>query len=211
MMPTESLEQSIERFTPMIYKLANKWTNEPRVPRDDLVSLGQLAVWRACEHFDPSANTKLSTYVYKAIDNEMYNFYARNACVMHAPMNRLQDEEELTFHKLQQKNMVRLNYPLKNGAAIDGEILELGHLVECSGISPEESAARHEQWEQLEEQVGQLNEIERYIVKNARTWFGHQTFYDISQNLGISRQRAQQISNKVFKKLHAKLGVHSDN
>jgi RNA polymerase sporulation-specific sigma factor len=89
-------------FEPLIKSIALKFYN---VEYDDLIQVGRIGLMNAYKHYDQKSNTKFSTYAYKYIFGEMYNY----AIGIH-PIKQSRDELKLV--KLMDKAKIYLTQKL---------------------------------------------------------------------------------------------------
>ena len=189
----------LKQFDGMVKKMAHQWHAEPRASFDDMVSEGNMAVLKAYRNFNPERGVKLSTYVYHSINHALIAYRKENSFLMHCSTHHQKKEGERDRARKQEKNSISLDKTLKSGFSI-------GSMVQASGLTPEETAERKEEWEILESTMSRiLDDREQRIVKESNKWFGHKTLEDLGHDFGISRQRVHQIEQNVFAKLHRRL------
>jgi len=83
----------IENHEKMVYSIAWQYTSNPDLV-NDLIQEGFMGLKRACETYDPTFDTKFSTYAYLRI-NEAINRYVRyKVDVIHVPVLR---DIEITY------------------------------------------------------------------------------------------------------------------
>ena len=96
----------IEQFTPMIKKLASKWTRNPRVPFDDLVSVGMMTLWEATLTWDQTRGYKESTYFWTCINHAMAKYCLKNRYQLKYSIGKKISVEEINERE---SRMVKVN------------------------------------------------------------------------------------------------------
>ena len=86
---TKNQEILVKQYTPLVYKLAHRWT--VHMDLADLVQIGYVGLLKTIESYDPDAPTQFMTYAYTAIPNVMYREanYQRN--LVYIPVNKIDD------------------------------------------------------------------------------------------------------------------------
>jgi len=201
-MNDEDFERILENYTPMIKRIAWQWKKEPRVPLEDLVSVGQMAAVTAASKWDPERGASEKTYIYHSARNAIVDFHKKNTFELHASVYFQKDPEE--FRKI--KEQERRSFSLDK--CYSEHELSIKNNIASSGLGPAETAELNEQWSMLDETIkNNLNDREAYIVNNSRRWFGNMTFEEIGEDLGVTKQRISQIEKSIFGKLQEKLVV----
>jgi RNA polymerase sigma factor (sigma-70 family) len=200
-MGEQSVEELLASFEGMIIKLARKWTKEPRVPFEDLYSIGQMTVINAERTFDADRGVKLSTYVYNALQNAMLDFFKRNRFGLHCSVYF--QEKDLDSIKEQEARSFSLDKNWQTAAD-----WSLKDLIQGSGMDPAAFAEAKEEWELLQHEINNgLTDREAYIVNHSKRWWGHKTFEEIGDDLNITKQRVSQIQKDIFDKLYEKFAT----
>ncbi len=198
----------------------------------DLIAEGNLGLMRAAEAFDPSLNTRFSTYASYWIKQSMRRAVQNMAKVVRLPayMNQLLVEWRRASAKLQNEldrvptdeEVARsLNLSLKKVKIIKKAIRifqgvqqpeqdESGSLNDMVAESTEAPDSPLMRADELHQVLGLLDQLERREAEVLRLRFGltgepPKTLTEIGQQLKLTRERVRQIEKEALHKLYERL------
>lgn len=91
-----TFEEARKQFRGIYLSFIRKYhTNASIQKRDDLVQVGEIAIWKALESFDKSKDVKLSTHVYNTIYFDFMNHACSEAGISRGKYERLKKEDSL--------------------------------------------------------------------------------------------------------------------
>jgi len=179
---------------------------------EDCLSEGLMGFINALKKFDTSKGTRLSTYATQWIRLYVQRFIDTHSSTIYVPLNKTLEikktlqskgEEGLTedmLDILKNRDLVSLDTPLKTDE--DGKTLL--DMISDDYITPEDYARSNLMHEEVVDVFDTLSPKESYII---RSYFGigddieQKNFVSLSDELGISHQRVQQIYQRAIKKL----------
>jgi RNA polymerase sigma factor (sigma-70 family) len=198
----------------------------------EFVQEGAMGLMRAIEKFDPAKHAKLSTYSYYLINQYMQRFAENNSRTIRIPANkivlsqRMKKEKfllerdldrEVSIEELAEKMGIEKGLALKTWDAINLSISTLditpeGHdkslvsfVADKNCTCPLEKAASGEMQQKVNNALSTLPERTGEVL---RLLFGigmdPKTVSDLSQELGVTRQRIDQLMRRGFKELRRK-------
>jgi RNA polymerase sigma-B factor len=80
----ESEEQIIEKFTPLVHRIVNRFRFSPD-QREDLVQEGKKGLLLAIRRFDLSRNYRFSTYAWQTIQGEIQRYFRDRTWALNVP------------------------------------------------------------------------------------------------------------------------------
>ncbi|HEV2946462.1 MAG TPA: RNA polymerase sigma factor RpoD/SigA [Gemmataceae bacterium] len=197
---------------------------------EDLIAEGNLGLLRAAKDFDPSRNTRFSTYasywIKQAIRRtlimrgrairvpahtvNLLNKWRRGASRLHDSIGRVPSEDEITRHlrfsrrqfQLVQKALKILNLTTLPDQESSGRTAD-EMLADDRAPAPDHEMSRAEDFTWARQALDQLEEREATVLR-LRFGFGGeepQTFTAIGQHLGVTRERARQLEQRALNKL----------
>ena len=217
----------------LVVNIARGYSNKG-LPLADLIEEGNLGLLRAVEGFDPDMDTRFSTYASYWIKQSIKRALVNTAKTIRVPAYmvellskwrkataKLSDEfgrtptaEEVAMElDLPKKKIpiVKKAIELYNStpqSETSEEGWSLGDIVpDDRGKPPEEEMLEADNLKHVYEQMEQMDERERTIV---RLRFGldggePQTLKEIGKQLGLTRERVRQIENDTLKRLNKSL------
>lgn len=167
---------------------ANHWLRlNPWLDFDDLMQEGRLALLRAHERFDPSANVKLLTFATICIQRAMGDHARCFAHPVKYPRQRGRTRQEV----------LRISF---NECVFEGARQTWSEVLTTPEPDLEYSPAG-ELMALVEKALLKLTAKQQAVVK-ARFMEGRK-LHDIGQELGVSRERIRQIESKALRLLRA--------
>ncbi len=217
----------------LVVSLARKFTAKG-LSLADLIAEGNLGLLRAVEAYDPSMNTRFSTYaaywirqaMKRAVINtartirvpaymaQLLSEWRRASARLEEELGRPPTEQEVAAHmKLPKKKFLIIKKALRiyqsvpqAGAGDDEPTLD--ELLSDQGAqAPSSTVAHSDELRQVLHLLDTLDEREATVL---RLRFGlsgtdPQTFQQIGDQLGLTRERVRQIERDALKKLGEKL------
>ena len=150
------------QFKGLIIQLCKKYYihNNSRFSFEDLISEAKVALLKANNSFDNTRDVALSTYVYKAIDNELRKFVSNNSYDI-----KITEYEQRKQFK--NDNTEKLDH---DGIAIsvdNKEFEESNYNVFASGSEPPDvTLIRNESLGILREELELLPDRERFVIES---------------------------------------------
>jgi RNA polymerase primary sigma factor len=197
---------------------------------EDLIAEGNLGLLRAAKDYDPSRNTRFSTYasywIKQAIRRtlvmrgrtirvpahtvNLLNKWRRGASRLHDSIGRTPSEEEISRHlrfsrrqfHLVQKALKILNLtPLTDQESNGWTANE--RLADDRSRPPDQDLCRAEDMTWARHALDQLEEREATVLRLRFGFDGEepQTFTAIGEHLGVTRERARQLEQRALSKL----------
>lgn len=189
MLETEKeYEKLFKDYRYLVYNIANKY-RVGNTPLEDYISVGMIGLIKAKKTFDASKGYKFSTYAYKCIRNEIFQYTTKN---------KKHDLYEVTAEP--EKDGDNRDYTLLDGLKTT-EDLETDYI-------------RKETVNTLIHYISELDHRELYILKNRMQLFGDDklTIAEIAKDLGCSPANVQRLltkaRNTISKKVHSKETLH---
>ena len=229
-------EQARERLTEsnlrLVVQIARRYLNRG-LPLPDLIEEGNLGLLRAVEKFDPSRNTRFSTYatwwirhfVVRALANQartirlpvhveaLLGRYAREQKRLTQELGRAPTSEEIaqglgtTVEQVQELEEVR-QPPVSLDAPIGERDSRVADLVPDESADPSHTlGALLRQRADLATVLDDLAENERRVLRGRFGLEGDEpdTLEAIGRRLGLTRERVRQIEMAGLRKLRALL------
>lgn len=219
----DNAEKYLEENRGLVESIANKYAiPTTKFSRDDLVQEGNLAVVKALEKFDESrSKSKLSTYIYSAVNRTCRDFVRRNINDLRVSNNQqakdyiarkteepsAEDKPKAygSFGTTESPIAIRLDKPTNTPSE---EVTTIGCTIPASGdASLLDSVVKKEQIDILLEEIDKLPERERDVFR--AHYIDGEKYSNIARDMGLTRQRIHQISkvamNKVSEKVKERL------
>ena len=218
----------IEAYLGMVSALARRYAKRWKVPLEDLMQEGALALVQAVDHYDYRRGMKLSTYatwwVKQAIrraamaqsrsvrvPERLWQMAGELSCEEQRSELRSgqepQDEDWTGASLRSEEELEEVRRALRPAVSLEtrvgdgtGELGEL--LADPSAEDPAEVAARDDTRHRLAEALAALPERERTVLVE-RTGFDREprSLMAIGEDLGVSRERARQLEAAALGKL----------
>lgn len=185
----KSLETLVMSHARLVFQMARKLSRNT-TDQEEMIAEGLLGLINAADVFDLDHKVRFSTYARWWVRNSVFSAYARLTSVVDVPAD------------------ARRNDPMAfgPGAMADSEVLEL---VECPDPNPEECAiaSSHQgrMIDSIHDAVTDLADIEREVVIERNLRAEPTSLDDLSERLGISRERLRQVERRAISKLKYEL------
>jgi RNA polymerase primary sigma factor len=231
---SEARDQLVRANLRLVVNIARKYTRNG-IGLQDLIEEGNLGLLRAVESFDPSMNTRFSTYgsywikqsMRRAVINtakairipaymvELLSKWRRATVKLHEELDRPPSQEEVARSmNLSVKKLSMIRRALRSNNAIpqsdEGETgRSLDELAMAHGNAPDAAMARAQDLHQVRDLLAQLETREATVL---RLRFGldddePMTLKDVGERLGLTRERVRQIEGIALKKLGATINA----
>lgn len=231
----EARDQMVRANLRLVVNIARGYAGKG-LPLDDLVSEGNMGLLRAVEGFDPTMNTRFSTYasywikqsIKRAIINtaktiripaymaELLTKWRRATSKLTDELGRTPTQEEiakalgLSKKKLAIiKKAIRIaNAGSQSDTSEDGWSIE-EMLMDSRGRTPDDEIGETDDLKQVMQLLGKMDPREATVL---RMRFGlddeePKTLKEIGEKLGLTRERVRQIENEALAKLNDGLAV----
>lgn len=218
----------IEAYLGMVSGLARRYAKRWKVPSEDLMQEGALALVQAIDHYDHRRGMKLSTYATWWVKQSIRRAAMAQSRPMRVPERMWQMAGELSCEEQRsglrprqepqdkgwpgaslwsEEELEEVRRALRPVVSLEtrvgdgaGELGEL--LADSCAEDPAEVAARDDARHRLAEAMAALPERERTVLVE-RTGFDREprSLTAIAKDLGVSRERARQLEGVALREL----------
>lgn len=198
-----------EPFIKMVYDIAHKYVENPRVSFEDYANVGLMALHKARATYKDDMDTKFTTYAYNLIERAVMKEWQENAnelsCSAYHVKNTEGAKELVGF---QNATVLSLSGHLKSEDGDLSDIIPSGFSAStqsakrtlASGLqSPEEGAQTAEIIEKVDAILDSLEPQDRDIIY--RRMFQGETFETIAQMTGLTWRQAHYKYGKLTESL----------
>jgi RNA polymerase sigma factor (sigma-70 family) len=211
----------------LVYSVANKF-RYLGLPYEDLVQEGNLGLIKAVERFDLSKGFKFSTYAHIVISQSIHLAIDKQASLVRMPFKALREKASVekirqsieqalgrvpTINELEsalpddlEYKQVHISNAIEPSASSQSLYASPGDSELLEEMSPLEQDAKTESLSHLDiidNALARLSDRESYILR-MRYGIGlnkEYTLEEISQTVGLSRERVRQLSHNAIDKL----------
>lgn len=227
-----ALQKLIRANLRFVVSVAKQYQNKG-LPLEDLISEGNMGLVKAAEKFDHTKGFKFISYAVWWIRQSIMHALGEYSRQIRLPQNQIgllrkingeviefmqRYDREPTSHELSEKigepvdkiefllnsnfNASSLDAPLSDGSGDDFSM----HNILSSTVETDKEVMRQSLSTDINKILDELSERQAYILK--RTFgIGHtqaETLEEISEELGLSRERVRQIKDTTIRKIKAK-------
>lgn len=213
----------IESNMGLVKKIASEYINKTNIDYEDLCQEGMLGLMKAVEKFDPTLGYQFSTYatwwirqkIQRYIENSIPTSkkLAKQRAKIYAIRSRIErtgveatyqmiaDEVGLTAEEV--ASVLNIEHISIDSSISNEEGPSLVDVLESDNESMEEHVERQDMARMLRQIVDKLSQNERRVI--VERYFANplkvSTYEEVSEKLGVSRQRVQQLEKKALDKL----------
>lgn len=185
----KALETLVMSHARLVFQFARK-LSQNKADQEEMISEGLLGLIKAADVFDLDRKVRFSTYARWWVRNGVVAAYSRLRSVVDTPASP-RNQDSPVFERYENA---------------DGDELEKVH---CPDPTPEEHAIAKSHQGRLRNSIvsamTDLAEIEREIVLERNLRAEPTSVEDLSQRLGISRERLRQVERRAISKLKYEL------
>lgn len=203
------------------------------VPREDLVCEGVLGLMHAARRYNPTKNARFATYAHWWVKRALIRTVLAESGAVNLPLAKAESlfaikkiEAELTQRHgreasgddiaetmgLERDDVEAIRHASESHVSLDeptpsGETTRRENIVDEKATTGEEILTTRERHTQLRLAVESLPEREKYIVTRRYGLDSEDmtSFVELARDLGISRQRVQQIERRALGRLKAEM------
>lgn len=197
-------DRLIQTHLRLVIRLARQFASQFDVSANDLVSEGTLGMLRGLEKFDPELGYRFSTYITWWVRAEIRDYIDRNLSVVRPRSRQRRSADAQTGN-----GPPRLQRDISLDAPVRGiEDQEMSHLDLLVATDDQESALITANLDERRRELyllalETLTERERIVISSRHGDDSKATLDELSQEIGVSRERIRQIEMKAIEKLTA--------
>lgn len=174
----EELYFKYEKYVPVTLKRGfpdyKAFAKTHGVDVDDLLQLGKIGLYKACQHYNPNKNASFSTYAIKKI---------KYTIMTEAKKYSLNNKTNRTFELADKTSM---EFPL---ATTEGDVVDLHDVIESKNDAFDETELN-----MLLDTIGEV--VSENVVKALKMRYDKFTFGEIGKELNMSPQAVQKMLKK---------------
>ncbi len=174
---SDAMEMIIERYYPMVVKIASNYY-APWAEHSDIIQSGLVGLMKAVYYYNPG-KSKFSTFAWRSIDSEIKSFLTY--------LNR-------------KKNKILSDAVSVDAISIGEEDEEMSYSLPDESFNVSRSAVV---WYIMDSVSEELSDLEKEIFS---MWFEGYSYADISENLSVNKKKVDNTIQKVKRILKSKFG-----
>ncbi len=174
---SDAMEMIIERYYPMVVKIASNYY-APWAEHSDIIQSGLVGLMKAVYYYNPG-KSKFSTFAWRSIDSEIKSFLTY--------LNR-------------KKNKILSDAVSVDAISIGEEDEEMSYSLPDESSNVSRSAVV---WYIMDSVSEELSDLEKEIFS---MWFEGYSYADISENLSVNKKKVDNTIQKVKRILKSKFG-----
>lgn len=229
-----AVQQLVEGNLWLVKRMAQRFSSFG-VPREDLICEGVLGLMHAAQRYNPTKNARFATYAHWWVKRALIRTVLAESGAVNLPLAKAESlfaikkaESELTQKNGREVNgdeiakvmgmtwgeVESIRHASESHISLDeptagGETTRRENIVDDMCVTGKESLLTGERHGELVTAVERLPEREKYIVKRryGLDSLDATSFVELARDLGISRQRVQQIERRALGRLKAEMEV----
>lgn len=228
---TEARDHMVRANLRLVVAIARKYAHAS-LCFEDIIAEGNLGLLRAVEAFDPTRNTRFSTYarfwitqaIRRALQSSsktirvpcylghLLTSWQRTRLRLYAQLGRMPNDDEVgkALGLSARKSLaIRLALSTFQSLSLTEEREDNGNtvgdfLADSRTPPPDDMLLQEERNRQVQWMLGRLKQRDAQMVRMRYGLDGQrpQTFQEISERYGVTRERIRQIIRKALRKLH---------
>jgi RNA polymerase primary sigma factor len=227
---TEARDHLVRANLRLVVNIARSYTGKG-LGLQDLIEEGNLGLLRAVEGFDPSMNTRFSTYasywikqsIKRGVINsgktirfpsymvELMTKWRRATAILREKLSRAPTEEEVSRHlhlPMKKLSIIKKALRIHNAASQEEEDWSLAQTIEDDRVpQPDCAMGKTDDLRQVEALLARMDGREAAILRLRFGLDGENpmTLKEIGDRLGLTRERVRQIEKKAIADLREKI------
>lgn len=230
-----AVQELVEGNVWLVRRMAQRFASFG-VPKDDLICEGVLGLMHAAQRYNPTKNARFATYAHWWVKRALIRTVLAESGAVNLPLAKAESlfaikkaEADLTQKKgrevggneiaaimgISWGDVEAIRHASESHVSLDeptasGETTRRENIVDDTTVTGEDVLLTKERHGELYEAVERLPEREKYIVKRRYGLDALETtsFVELARDLGISRQRVQQIERRALGRLKAEIEVN---
>lgn len=222
----DAIVELVEHNMRLAISEANKYSRNFNMPIEELFNAGRAGLIKAAFGYDPTFNTRFSTYAIPWIRQGIRELMHGNSPVkipLHiingkykkakilSEKGDITDREVCNELELTDAQMDKINLANVSSICLDMTIKEdsnttLGDIIaDDNATIPGQTRMDDIRYDYLENALTDIDEISREVIRSQVMDSDKITLYDIGQKYGMTGERVRQIKEKALKALKSKM------